>query len=335
MEGGAKPPEGAGARTPGDVILAEQEALRKIEGHNIYNQQARVAALAGHVAALLDASNHEHVAGALAAASAARSAGQWSDSPLAVAARTAASELAAIAAAASDFDSESPAMATAEAPSPVPTPLVVHAQAEVLTQPGLRPTEEELAVYQQSLPEILCQRVGCRLPGESVVACYCSHYDGHSPGSSDYNLQDYHILTNHGRYGGLQAKIYGNGAHVQGSEVKTLQELTGKPLYPPLTTEYIELARVAASQSHVRPSVHGEYPHNYRLKYSIWPQFIEVYHKFHPIDVHALRKELSEMKLSAIKRRALSLGVSAGELEAADDTDDIKEAVIELVVQNS
>ena len=41
------------------------------------------------------------------------------------------------------------------------------------------------------------------------------------------------------------------------------------------------------------------------------------------------------MKLSAIKRRALSLGVSAGELEAADDTDDIKEAVIELVVQNS
>jgi hypothetical protein len=47
----------------------------------------------------------------------------------------------------------------------------------------------------------------------------------------------------------------------------------------------------------------------------------------------ALEASLKEMKLTELKRRARSAGIDAKELENADDTDDIKAAVIELIVK--
>jgi hypothetical protein len=45
-----------------------------------------------------------------------------------------------------------------------------------------------------------------------------------------------------------------------------------------------------------------------------------------------LRAELEGKKLSALKRRAGEAGVDEGKLEEADDADDIKAAVIDLIV---
>ena len=61
----------------------------------------------------------------------------------------------------------------------------------------------------------------------------------------------------------------------------------------------------------------------------------ELHRKFHPLDAHSLRVELRKMRLSAIKKRAIAIGVSLEALERADDTDDIKHAVIELVIRHS
>ena len=47
-----------------------------------------------------------------------------------------------------------------------------------------------------------------------------------------------------------------------------------------------------------------------------------------------LRAELSGLKLKALKRRARDAGVDEEKLEDADDADDIKAAVIELIVHN-
>jgi hypothetical protein len=67
---------------------------------------------------------------------------------------------------------------------------------------------------------------------------------------------------------------------------------------------------------------------------SMWADFLEVYRTHHLIDAEGLRTELSSMKLSAIKKRAVTLGVSADALERADDESDIiREAVISLVVE--
>ena len=41
------------------------------------------------------------------------------------------------------------------------------------------------------------------------------------------------------------------------------------------------------------------------------------------------------MKLSALKKRAKEAGVTAARLEQADDADDIKAAVIELIVERA
>ena len=46
-----------------------------------------------------------------------------------------------------------------------------------------------------------------------------------------------------------------------------------------------------------------------------------------------LRAELGRMKLSGVKKRAKEAGVSEDELEVADDEDDIKAAVIELILE--
>ena len=46
----------------------------------------------------------------------------------------------------------------------------------------------------------------------------------------------------------------------------------------------------------------------------------------------ALESELAGMKLTALKKRARSSGVSADKLDDADDADNIKNAVIELIV---
>ena len=46
-----------------------------------------------------------------------------------------------------------------------------------------------------------------------------------------------------------------------------------------------------------------------------------------------LRASLSAEKLSALKKRAKEAGVGEGEIEAADDADDIKAAVIDLIAE--
>lgn len=50
---------------------------------------------------------------------------------------------------------------------------------------------------------------------------------------------------------------------------------------------------------------------------------------------HALRVELEGTKLSLLKRRALGLGVAPEVLEAADDEEEPKQAVVELVLRAS
>eukprot|EP01043_Picozoa_sp_COSAG02_P075590 COSAG02_NODE_15662_length_1150_cov_2.641294_1_plen_264_part_00 len=47
----------------------------------------------------------------------------------------------------------------------------------------------------------------------------------------------------------------------------------------------------------------------------------------------ALRSELRDLKVTALKRRAREAGVDDAELEATDDADDSKQAVIELIVE--
>ena len=48
---------------------------------------------------------------------------------------------------------------------------------------------------------------------------------------------------------------------------------------------------------------------------------------------HAVRQELQSLKISALKKRAAVAGVSEEALEEAEDEDDYKSAVIELIVQ--
>jgi hypothetical protein len=121
-----------------------------------------------------------------------------------------------------------------------------------------------------------------------------------------------YVLTSHGRHGS--------------------DELVGKPVYPPLAAEYIELARVAAASASASAPPGME---ERRSRTSMWADFAEVYRTHHPIDAEGLRAELSSMKLSAIKKRAVTLGVSADALESADDESDIRAAVISLVVEKS
>ena len=52
-------------------------------------------------------------------------------------------------------------------------------------------------------------------------------------------------------------------------------------------------------------------------------------------DAAQLRAELEGMKLSALKRRARETGVDEEKLEEADDEEDIKSSVIELIVAMS
>ena len=52
-------------------------------------------------------------------------------------------------------------------------------------------------------------------------------------------------------------------------------------------------------------------------------------------DAAQLRAELEGMKLSALKRRAREAGVDEEKLEEADDEDDIKAAVVGLIVAMS
>lgn len=68
---------------------------------------------------------------------------------------------------------------------------------------------------------------------------------------------------------------------------------------------------------------------------SWWEQLVELYRKFHPLDADSLRAELLKMRLSAVKRRAVALGVSTEALEHADDASDIKAEVIQLVLRHS
>jgi hypothetical protein len=49
----------------------------------------------------------------------------------------------------------------------------------------------------------------------------------------------------------------------------------------------------------------------------------------------SLRRELDQMPLSALRRRALELKVDQDQLDAADDADDIKQSLIELIVMKS
>jgi hypothetical protein len=46
----------------------------------------------------------------------------------------------------------------------------------------------------------------------------------------------------------------------------------------------------------------------------------------------ALREELAPLKLKALKRRAREVGVSAAALDDADDSDDVKQAVTDLII---
>jgi hypothetical protein len=48
----------------------------------------------------------------------------------------------------------------------------------------------------------------------------------------------------------------------------------------------------------------------------------------------ALRAELAEMKMGALKKRAREAGVTPEQLDDADDADDPKEAVMELIVRS-
>ena len=48
--------------------------------------------------------------------------------------------------------------------------------------------------------------------------------------------------------------------------------------------------------------------------------------------LHKLRAELEAMKLSAVKKRAKEAGVDAVLLDEADDAEDIKAAVIDLIL---
>ena len=50
-------------------------------------------------------------------------------------------------------------------------------------------------------------------------------------------------------------------------------------------------------------------------------------------EVEALRAELGSLKLSAVRRRAIESGVSEENLDVADDSDDVKAAVVELVIE--
>eukprot|EP01050_Picozoa_sp_SAG11_P038164 SAG11_NODE_15437_length_578_cov_1.189979_2_plen_79_part_00 len=49
--------------------------------------------------------------------------------------------------------------------------------------------------------------------------------------------------------------------------------------------------------------------------------------------LHPQRDELRAMKLSALKQRAKEVGVDEGQLVEADDTEDVKSTVIELIVK--
>ena len=49
-------------------------------------------------------------------------------------------------------------------------------------------------------------------------------------------------------------------------------------------------------------------------------------------DEEALRAELSGLKLSALKGRAREMGISDQQLDEADDSDNVKEAVVSLVI---
>ena len=48
----------------------------------------------------------------------------------------------------------------------------------------------------------------------------------------------------------------------------------------------------------------------------------------------ALQAELAPLKLSLLRNRAVAAGASEAQLDAADDSDDVKAAMVELVVQN-
>ena len=52
-------------------------------------------------------------------------------------------------------------------------------------------------------------------------------------------------------------------------------------------------------------------------------------------EVAALRADLAQLKLKALKKRAREAGVSADALEDADDADDVKQAVADLIVGTS
>eukprot|EP01046_Picozoa_sp_COSAG06_P056368 COSAG06_NODE_10640_length_1643_cov_784.471503_2_plen_206_part_01 len=52
----------------------------------------------------------------------------------------------------------------------------------------------------------------------------------------------------------------------------------------------------------------------------------------HGQEIEALRAELAPLKLKALKRHARQSGVTAEALDDADDTDDVKQAVTELII---
>ena len=49
----------------------------------------------------------------------------------------------------------------------------------------------------------------------------------------------------------------------------------------------------------------------------------------------ALWKELAEMRLSALKRRALSAGLSQAAVEGVDDCEDPRQAILDLLIESA
>ena len=171
-----------------------------------------------------------------------------------------------------------------------------------------------------------------------------------------------YVLTNYGRQGRIQqaerTQLDAERVGVEDNPAESLLiEVGGKPVHPPLTAEYIELAQLvgsaadgaagaaasrtakqegganAADASTVDHRASGGGGATQQVSW--WERLVELHRKFHPLDAHSLRVELRKMRLSAIKKRAIAIGVSLEALERADDTDDIKHAVIELVIRHS
>jgi hypothetical protein len=155
------------------------------------------------------------------------------------------------------------------------------------------------------------------------------------------------ILTNYGRQGTIHQPEQ-TQPDTQTTAHSTVIKMVGKPVHPALTAEYVELAQLVGKAVTVdsaaqkgdaskadSATVSGAMAYDTTQQVSWWEQLVDLYRKFHPLDVDSLRFELVKMRLSAVKRRAVALGVTIEALERADDMDDIKAEVIQLVLRHS